>query len=318
LTAALAKGLSLSVEEAEKAKREIDLRDRSDPRSAILRECLEPWFFEVEKGLRLENTEGARLLLMAGAASLRGFSDYVEERLSVPKAEGETGPLGIDSPSLALGVGGLEKIGASSEGPLFPLALGLALRSDGPGEINFRKGEFAFGKALAEQRAKWTSVGLTLLIVIGLFFGNFYLRYQIKASRLEGLRTELRERFDKAFPGIRSAGPEVDQARAAIEALKRRGAFLGVGEFSPLVILREITTAIPREVPIEVQDLVIDEGKVRLEAQTDSFESIDRIKAALVKVPLFTEVAISDAKVGADPTKVAFRIQFRAEERPIR
>jgi type IV pilus assembly protein PilM len=308
LTRAVAERLSVPLEEAEKIKQEVDLGNPGDQRAEILKEGLVSWVAEVEKSLRLANRPPSRFVLLGGGACLRGFSEYLQERFSLPDAEKGNGA------SLALDLKGVEEMLVTHDGRLCRTALGLALRPDGPDGINFRKGEFSFGKGAAERRAQWVSIGLTLLVVAGLLLGNVYLRYQIKASRYQSLKADLRERFTKAFPQVHTVTQEVDQAKSAIDGLKRTESFLGIGELPPLLILREITMAVPKETPIEVHDLVIDGGKVRMEAQTDSFESIDRIKGGLVKVQSFRDVTISDAKAAAEPGKVSFRIQFQAGE----
>jgi|SRR5579863_112821 len=322
-TAFLAVRLSRTIEEAEKIKQEIDLADAGDRRSMFLKEALEPWMAEIEKSLRLssrpgssleegsgESEEAPKIVLLGGGARIPGLPEYLGYRLGIRKAEE-----GIQWDRLpeTRHLSGIQELLISSEGTSYQVALGLALRQTGIGDIGFRKGDFVFGKGEQERRAHWLTVGLILAVIVGLFLGNVYVRYRIKASRYQALKAELLERFAKSFPQIRSVTQEVDQARSAIAGLKRTELFLGTGDPTPLALLNEITLAIPKEIPIEVQDLLIDSGKVRIEAQTDSFESIDRIKASLAKGGLFQEVTVSDAKVGADPTKVFFRIQLKAK-----
>lgn len=303
----IAERLSLSFDDAEKVKYEIDFQNQGDPRSALLREAVEPLVSDIEKSLSLAPRPIGGFLLMGGTSRQRGLLAYLERRLSIPGVKGLAELYGsLDSHHLK----GMEEMVASSDGALYQVALGLALPSEEEG-LNFRKGEFTFGKTVAERRAQWISIGLILALIGGLFLGNFFLGYRVKAARYQELKTEIRKHFTQAFPHIKTVVQEVDQARSAIEVLKRTEAFLGVKELSPLHILQKITLAIPKGIPIEVHNLVIDSGKVRIEARTDSFESIDRIKGGLSKIKDFRDVTVSDAKVGADPKKVGFRIKFK-------
>lgn len=322
LTQAMARGLSLSEEEAEKMKREVDLNDPHDVRASLLQDALEPWINELEKTLRLvtepfdeeSKTPPPRLLLMGGGGRLRGLSEVLADRLAGTvgvRLEVVT-PVHLLQKGPGSEIGGLRESLVSGQGGPSPIALALALRAEEGWVLGFRRGEFAFGKAVAERRAQWIALGVTLLLLLGFWMGNLYVRYQVKASRYQELKRDLRSQFEEAFPTVRPVVQEISQARSAIDALKRTEGFLGVGEPAPLHVLEGITHAVPKGIAIEVHDLLIDKGTVRMEAQTDSFESIDRIKAGLASVSGFREVTVSDAKVGADPEKVKFRIQFKA------
>jgi Tfp pilus assembly protein PilN len=72
--------------------------------------------------------------------------------------------------------------------------------------------------------------------------------------------------------------------------------------------MAELTRRMPPSVKIEVQDFVIEQGRLRLEAETDSFESVDKVKAALGQFEAFKDVTVSDAKVSADQARVHFRM----------
>ena len=82
-----------------------------------------------------------------------------------------------------------------------------------------------------------------------------------------------------------------------------------------LEILNLLSEEIPKEITIDIYELTIDQDKVRIDAETDSFESIDKIKGGLRKWPLFKEVNISDAKVGVGQKKVRFRITIAMSEK---
>ncbi len=71
-----------------------------------------------------------------------------------------------------------------------------------------------------------------------------------------------------------------------------------------------ITDAIPRDLKIYVNEFTVEGGKVQLEAQTTSFDFVDKIKNALMKVDSFEEVTIGDAKVATDPSRIGFRMQL--------
>ncbi len=331
LTEAIQQAFDLSWDEAEKLKMEADLNkaglgsaalgSRGGGAAECLRKALIPWLTEIEKSLRYRTPSPGRaaglaaggngagnesvFYLCGGGGALKGLKELLSESVGLGPVALHPGAAGK-----AASVAGLESVNRDSAVHVYAQALGLALPpAEGP-LINFRQGEFVFGKETIEKRNRLVSISLVALLLLGLMGGDFYLHYHQKEKRFQELKSELRESFTATFPQARNVSNEVEQARAAITELNRTGGFLGVGEESPLLVLKEISASIPKEVRIDVQELVIDGSKVRIEAQTDSFESVDRIRGGLLKVAAFKEVNVSDAKVAADQSRVGFRIQM--------
>ncbi|MFQ5780068.1 MAG: type II secretion system protein GspL, partial [Nitrospiria bacterium] len=328
ITEALQKAFELSVEEAEGFKRRIDL-EKADQNpetqrgAACIEEALLPWLTEIEKSLRNlsggdEQPSGERptgekrgsFFLCGGGESLKGLREVLSKTLDMKPALPDSGP-----ESKGFSMAGLELLNTASVSHLFPQGLGLALPPMEGSNINFRRGEFVFGKETIERRNRLVSIGVVALLLLGLVAGDLTLRYHQKEQRYRDLKGELRQTFVETFPQMRNVMNEVEQARVAIETLNRTGDFLGLGEGSPLAVLNEITERIPKEVRIDVRELVIDGGNVRILAQTDSFDSVDRIRGGFLKGNRFREVSVSDAKVMADQSRVRFRIKMKVIER---
>jgi len=53
---------------------------------------------------------------------------------------------------------------------------------------------------------------------------------------------------------------------------------------------------------------MIEVGTIQIEAETDSFESMEKIRQGLLGFPGAREVTVRDARVGATPNQVLFRI----------
>jgi general secretion pathway protein L len=77
-----------------------------------------------------------------------------------------------------------------------------------------------------------------------------------------------------------------------------------------LSILAGLSAAIPDDVSLKLDELSYDSKKLRFEGSVSSFDAVDRIKAALESEPLFTDVQVQNARVGADLNKVTFRLQM--------
>lgn len=310
LTEALQKELGLSWEKAERLKEEADLNEIS-PAVAPIQKALLPWLMEIEKSLRLaerpSDGSASHFYLCGGGGMLGGLSELLSREL-------EMKPVSLDeamegrTPSIA----GFDALDPSRLSRHYVQAAALALPAEGTSglQINFRQGEFVFGKETIEKRHRFVSLALISLLLLGLMGADLYFRYSQKERRYQEVRREIREAFTAMFPQTKNVANEVEQTRAAISDLNRTGAFLGVGQESPLEVLKEITTGVPMEVRIDVQEFAIDGNKIRIEAQTDSYDSVDRIRNGLMKVAHFQEVNVSDAKVTSDQSKVNFRIQM--------
>jgi len=287
----------------------------------ILEAGIERLVTEIDKTLRAypserpqgsEEDTGMRRLfhLCGGGVALGGLQKLLAEVLEMEAVQ-----IDISPKSPAASVDGMEAVQGEVVSQVYAQALGLALQeSDGP-LMNFRQGEFVFGKEDLERRHQLLSLGLAGLLVLGLMGGDLAFHYEKKESRYQALKAELRRRYAQAFPQTRNIVNEVEQTRAAIAELKRSGEFLRLGETSPLVVLSAIAAALPESLKIDVFNIVIDGPKVRIQAQTESFESVDQIRGNLSKVPLFSEVEVSDAKVMADQSHVRFRIKMGVVDR---
>ncbi len=253
---------------------------------ACIQTALGPWLMEIEKSLRSEHPgKPAFYYLTGGGSALNGVDEIMTATLSMQ-------PLPLHLPV----------------SPLFAQGLGVAL--NGPA-INFRQGEWANGAAPPKgRRAAVGRVLLALLFLAGLMVGDLALYAHQKEARYQESKTGLRRAFLELFPQARNAPDEVEHTRAQITKLSQIAGALSVGERSPLRVLNQIASAIPGPpVFIEVQAMTLDEETVRIEAQTDSYLSIDKIRDALMKLH-FQDIKVSDAKVTADQSKVQFRVQI--------
>jgi general secretion pathway protein L len=309
-TEALRQDSGLSWEEAEKRKGDVDLSAPSETAAGeAVQKRVSSWLIEIEKSLSLAggaNGESCTSFYLCGGGGLwRGLKELIAQHFQMtPEALNESMPP----------IAGLDAAHLSTTLPRYAEALGLALSPMQGAQINFRQGEFVFGKESIERRHRLVSVGLVSLVLLGLMGGDFYLHYHQKEKKYQELKQELRSEFMKTFPETKNVSNEVEQTRAAIAERKKSGDFLGIGEESPLEVLKGVTAGIPMEVRIDVTDMVIDGNKVRIEAQTDSYDSVDRIRGGLMKAGHFQEVNVSDAKISADQTKVSFRIQLTMAE----
>lgn len=310
VTVALSEACGISPVEAEEWKRQAGLLDEGISRlnqkgvSQTIRRALEPFISELVRTVHVfqanEPPEGRAALtdfvLYGGGSKLKGLESYIATELGIPAV--------TRAPKIASGNG-------AGWDPAFALGLGLALkgaRLAGGSRMNFRKGEFAHSReaTASSARARYLWIGALLVAVVAA--ADLYTKYTLQMSKYQTLKTQVREQFRTMFPDVKNVVDEVQQAKTTVAEMKKRAALFGSGDWTPLQLMAELTQRMPPSVKVEVQDFVIEPGRLRLEAETDSFESVDKVKASLGQFAAFRDVTVSDAKVSADQSKVRFRL----------
>jgi general secretion pathway protein L len=305
LTAALKEKSGLSFQEAERAKQQNGL-EKSDQMNPMI-PVLDHLTSEIIRTIHLFTAGGKKTIksvrLCGGGSRLKGLPAYFTRRL------------GLEPVTLVVPLPASE---AAAHGEIYVQGLGLAvkslLRGQGSG-LNFRSGEFAYAKEDAEVRSRWRFLAIAAAAVLLLAVVNGYFRYASKEARYQTLKTQLRSSFQATFPQVKNVVDEVQQAKAAVAELNKKAAFFGGGDLTALGILAEISQQVPKDTRFDVQDFSIEGDKVRIEAETNTFDAVDKIKADLVRFPKFKEVSVGDAKASADQTKVRFRIAITLTEK---
>jgi general secretion pathway protein L len=250
-----------------------------------------------------------RIFLCGGTSALRNVAPYLSRELEL-----EVRPLEVlEAPFNKLAMKPVPT-------GLIPHGLGLGLRGVGNGsfsQVNFRRDEFAFRSEVKEIKGKILSAGIWMLALLLLICFNFYLKLNMKQEHFEDLNGEIRRVFTSTLPEIKHIVNEVQQMRAKIEELKSEpllSSEAGGEGMSVLDLMREVTLRIPEDMRVDIRDLAINEGRVAITGETDSFESVDKIKAGLQKFTGFKRVALTHAKVGVKGDKVEFKFSISMEE----
>jgi len=318
VTAALSDACGILPEEAEEWKRQAGLLDEGISRlhqkgvSQTIRRALEPFISELVRTIHVfqanepaeDRAPLTEFALYGGGSKLKGLEPYLASELGIPAV--------TRAPKIAYPRRGHPQSGnGTGWDPAFALGLGLALkgaRLAGGSRMNFRKGEFAHGREAIASSARVRYLWIGALVVAAVASADLYTKYTLQTSKYQMLKTEVREQFRTMFPEVQNVVDEVQQAKTAVAEMRKKAALFGTGDWTPLQLMAELTRRMPPSVKLEVQDLVIESGRLRLEAGTDSFESVDKVKASLGQFEAFRDVTVSDAKVSADQSKVRFRL----------
>ncbi|BCA52901.1 hypothetical protein W02_00410 [Nitrospira sp. KM1] len=155
--------------------------------------------------------------------------------------------------------------------------------------------------------AIWGAAVLALLMVVDLS-----VRVMVKNTTLKDVKQALYTQFAQTFGEGGSPGEEVDVARYKVNQIEKSLAVIDGSRSNVLSHLSSLAKQLPRGVPLTVRDLTIDGTTVHLEAETTSFDAIEKIKQAFMTVDQFQDISISDTRVGAQANQVVFRLTYTA------
>jgi len=200
----------------------------------------------------------------------------------------------------------------------FATPLGLALREVGvaaPFGIDLRQGELAYHR---ERQAQWRGLaraGILAAVAVVLMVASFVLDANRLAARRDAYRAEIRQVFTSALPDVHTIVNEKAQLQTEIAALeKQRQLYGSLAPSAPRAIdsLRALTAAVPADVPLDIDELTLDGGSIRIRGSTQTYENVDAIKRGLAASPEFHNVETKDVRASVDGQKVDFRLTLDA------
>lgn len=250
------------------------------------------------------------LYLSGGTSRIRGIDRYLSHRLK------------LNAIFLNCFDFHFCKIGQSEAHPqVLPMALAIALRGVAPvglPDLNFRQGDFAY-KGNVQQLGggikRAILAGAAILVLAIAYYG---VRSYTLSNSVEQMNKEIKQIVKQAIPSVDektvtnpTAGLRVVRSKQT-EVNERLQKLSGLLHRNNLSVIYEISSKLPprADLPIDVDDLqFMDAGKVRLKGSTNSQESFNKIKTALMASPLFKNVAGS-AGPGTLKDTVAFDLTF--------
>jgi len=252
-----------------------------------------------------ERTEAIALLICgarAGEADESGLTGRLSAELGARRIEEI--PAWLCPPDAQGGAGG----GWAAARP-FAQAIGAALRS--PEEsFNFRQAEFMSPSERSRARTRSVGVIVAVMVLVVLAGADLFARYYLKERAYEAIKAEQRALFTRTFTDVRGVVDEMEQAKAAMQTLNRRAAFLGEGEPGALLVLDRLTKELQSLPELRVDRMSIAGTEVRFEGEVGSFEAVDRVRELLRHVESATQATISDARMSADQQHVRFRAEL--------
>lgn len=323
ITSAIQKSLGISFEEAEQKKMSAGIiseeeagdgnieagcqKSEADEVSSAIEIGLAPLLAELQQSLHAYEIQQHDLItkvyIAGGSARLLNIDRILNTELGIA-VEHLSAPKDI-----------MQKLSAGEDvRSIIPIGIGLALRGVQKKTalgFNFRKGEYFHRKETKETTGKLIYLIITVLSLILIGSVDFYFRSHYIEARYKTIRSEIRKVYMETFPEAKNIVDEDQQFKSAVEDLKKKVSSLGGGKnkgITSLDLLTIITEKIPKEIIVNIDDLLIDKTKIKVQGDTDSFENVEKIKKEFETNPLFKKVDVGDAKLSADQKKVKFRI----------
>ncbi len=310
VTSAIKELLGISFEEAEgrKLSSEIMLSEgEGDALSPAIKKGLSTLVAELLQSLHAyetnNNDEISKLYISGGGARLRNLDSFLSLELNMAV---ETFSIPDDF---------LQKFQGHEDAKL-TLATGIGLtlcgtRKKHAAGINFKKGEQLYRKETKVNAGKIIYILVAVISVIILGFIDFYSKFQYREDRYNAIKAEMRKVYMETFPEAKNIVDEAQQIKGAVEELRKKVEALGGGTkgvITSLDILNTLSEKVPKDMQADIDDIMIDKSKIRVQGETDSFESVEKLKKEFESVTFFKKVDVSDAKLSADQKKVKFRM----------
>ena len=307
MTEALVAELGLSFEDAEQRKCEGgilgSLGGASSPGVAAILDRIAREALRTLEAAEARHGSGpvareAKLTLVGGTARLEKIDEFLAKRTGIDTARLR---MPADAKHAAL-VEGIDPV-------LFAPALALALRLSGESvtRINFRQGDLSYRQnfeQLFTRELRPTAIYAT--IFVGILLVSTIASIVLQNGRADRYQSAASQLFAEAFPerGTPPANPAT-ALRNELSAAQDRAEFLGIysGNRSALVLLAELSNAIPTDLDVRITEVNIDRNLIRLDVDAAGYEAADRLTSVLSETTPFegAEVAGSiktDRKTG--------------------
>jgi Tfp pilus assembly protein PilN len=142
--------------------------------------------------------------------------------------------------------------------------------------------------------------------------GNLGLWHARLARRDVALRDAIRSAAAAVLPDSPLTAPRTE-LEAAVASLERGGAHDDAA--GALALLRETSARVPASIHLDLDELVVEPGALRLGGRAPGFEAVEALRRALAASPLLASVTAEEARATVDGQSVEFRM--RAERRRV-
>lgn len=254
-----------------------------------------------------------KVYLCGKGSRLKGLDRHLADELQVAVE-----PIALRGPVGSL----LEAEGQDPAAAATSLGLAYhAIREMAASRLNLRTGEYTYISERAELKRQALSVGVMAGVLLLLALIYFGLQYRFRSQEYERVSRTLDDVALEIFPELRNVPAGVQRTSAITSRIdqerRERDLFapLSAESLSVLDVMLEITKAVPQDVKIDVREMIMEGDKIRIEAETDSYNAAEQIKENLLATGVFASADIPEAKDSIDQSSVKFKMMLELSEK---
>lgn len=195
---------------------------------------------------------------------------------------------------------------------MYASVLGAAEWKNRDRSFNFFKDDLVLTEPGVIRRSylRWGSLILLSLLFTVLL--SSWVEIIALENRKDFLDTRMKEIFTSTFPQAKRIVDEVRQAKNFLDTGRSESDGKTLSrETTILDVLKVISHTIPEETIFQIIDIRWERGRLEMNGKTDSFKTVNTIQELLTGSQSFSEVNISNAKIGSDGQDVEFKITVR-------
>lgn len=177
-------------------------------------------------------------------------------------------------------------------------------------QLNFRQDEFAARGQLEIFRAKLIVAALLFVLVLIGSALTLHLGYLQKTRKEKALNQQMTDIFQQVVPAGTTVVDVPMQLEAQLADLQQQVQLFGLGGQGAATVLQVLSSAIARDIRVDLDEFNYSNKEVRISGNADSFDAVNQIAEKLGFEPLFRRVEIADAKLAADSNLVNFELQI--------
>jgi general secretion pathway protein L len=192
-------------------------------------------------------------------------------------------------------------------------ALALAVRETKRSQgFNFRRDGFEVKKQYFGHKKEIQKGVAFLIVVLSLLAVDLGVDYYFLKKRYNILDQEITQVFTQTFPDVKRIVDPVHQLRVKIDEINKSALGLpGIRAKSTVLDqLKDISLRVPESADVQITRIVVDPDGVRMQGETDTFNTVDTIKRGLETSAYFKAVTISSANLDQSDNRVRFEMKL--------
>jgi len=194
--------------------------------------------------------------------------------------------------------------------PAFVHATSLAYRAAETKQwksFNFRSGDYALkGEWQKLKRALLVAAGLTIVSAL-IIATAAIVQYRTKVNQVNVLQGEMTHLFQQTFPATTTIVNIPLQMKSSIRELREQMTIMDSSQPQILSILKVLSDS-TSTIPLEVEELSVGRGEVKVSGNAASFDAINKISELLGKSSLVENVQVADAQMALKGDQINFRL----------